>query len=174
MQEERACAVVQGERGRQAVWKLQGIQVDESYYETVGESNTVDSRIRNEMTIAEQQFGFMLRRSTTDAIFCLRMLMEKWSEGQKAMHCVFIDLEKAYDETPREKMRQCLPLAETWECYVRVIKEIYDEATTTVRCAAGLTEEFEVGIGLNLFFCHHYGQTDRKHQEGSAMGYDVC
>ena len=29
----------------------------------------IDSRIRNEVTIAEQQFGFMPRRSTTDALF---------------------------------------------------------------------------------------------------------
>ena len=48
-----------------------------------------DSRIRNKMTIAEQQFGFMPRRSTADAIFCLRMLMEKWSESQKAVHLIW-------------------------------------------------------------------------------------
>ena len=47
--------------------------------------------IRKEVTIAEQQFGFMPGRSTTDAIFCLRMLLEKWTEGQKAVHCAFID-----------------------------------------------------------------------------------
>ena len=41
----------------------------------------IDSRIRIEVIIAEQQFGFMPGRSTTDAIFCLRMLMEKWSKG---------------------------------------------------------------------------------------------
>ena len=51
-------------------------------------------KARNKVTIAEQQFGFMSGRSTTDTISCLRMLMEKWSNGQKAMHCVFIDLEK--------------------------------------------------------------------------------
>ena len=34
-------------------------------------------------------------RNTTHTIFCLRMLLEKWTEGQKAVHCVFIDLEKA-------------------------------------------------------------------------------
>ena len=57
----------------------------------------IESRIWKKVTIAEQQFGFMPGRSTTDAIFCLRMLLEKWTEGQKAVHCAFIDLEKAYE-----------------------------------------------------------------------------
>ena len=54
----------------------------------------IEARIRKEVMIAEQQFGFMAGRSTTNAIFCLRMLLEKWTEGQKAVHCAFIDLEK--------------------------------------------------------------------------------
>ena len=37
----------------------------------------IEARIRKKVTIAEQQFGFMPGRSTTDAIFCLRMLLEK-------------------------------------------------------------------------------------------------
>ena len=77
------------------------------------------------------------------------MLMEKWRERQKAMHCVFIDLEKAYDWVPREELWECLRLAGTSECYVRIIKDIYDRARTAVRSAAGLTEEFEVGVGLH-------------------------
>ena len=36
----------------------------------------IDSRIRKEVTTAEQQFEFMPGRSTTNEIFCLRMLME--------------------------------------------------------------------------------------------------
>uniref|UniRef100_A0A8C4TH04 Tripartite motif-containing protein 16-like n=1 Tax=Erpetoichthys calabaricus TaxID=27687 RepID=A0A8C4TH04_ERPCA len=47
--------------------------------------------------ISEQQYGFMPRKSTRDAMFALRMLMEKFREGQKELHCVFVDLKKAYD-----------------------------------------------------------------------------
>ena len=91
------------------------------------------------MTIAEQQFGFMPGRSATDAIFCLRMLLEKWTEWQKAVHCVFIDLKKACDRVPIEELWECLLLAEASECYIKIIKDMYDGATTTVRSTAGLT-----------------------------------
>ena len=88
-------------------------------------------------------------KSTTDAILCLRMLLEKWTEAQKAMHCAFIDFKKACDKVSREEQWECLWLAETSECYIRIIKNKYDGATTTVKSAAGLTEEFKVGVGLH-------------------------
>ena len=109
----------------------------------------IEARIRKEMTIAEQQFRLMPGRSTTDAIFCLRMLSQKWTEGQKAVHCAFIDLEKAYDRVPREELWECLRLAETSECYKKIIQDIYDGTTKTVKSAAGLTKEFKVGVGLH-------------------------
>ena len=80
----------------------------------------IEARLRKEMTIAEQQFGFMIGRSTTNAIFCLRMLLKKWTEGQKAVHCAFIDLEKAYDRVPREEVWECLRLAKTSDCCLRI------------------------------------------------------
>ena len=109
----------------------------------------IEARIRKKVTNAEQQFGFMPGRCTNDAIFCLRMLLEKWTEGQKAVHCALIDLEKAYHRVPSEELWECLRLAETSECYIRIIKDIYHGATTNVRSAAGLTEKFRVGVGLH-------------------------
>ena len=94
----------------------------------------IQARIRMEVMIAQQQFEFMPGRSTTDAIFCLRMLLEKWTEGKKAVHCAFIDLEKAYDRVPREELWECLRFAETPGCYVRIIKDMYN-GVTTVRSA---------------------------------------
>ena len=65
------------------------------------------------------------------------------------MHCAFIDLEKAYDRVLRKELWECLRLAETSECYIRIIKDMYDGATKTVGSAAGLTGEFKVGVGLH-------------------------
>ena len=109
----------------------------------------IEARLRREIQIRVQQFGFMPGRSKVDAIFSLRVLLEKWREGQMAWHCVFIVLEKAYDQVPKEELCECLRLAGSPECYVRVIKDMYDRAKTAVRSAAGLKEEFEVGVGLH-------------------------
>ena len=59
------------------------------------------------MQISEQQYVFMPGKSTTDAIFTLRMMIENYREGQKELHCVFIDfidLENAYDRVPRQEL----------------------------------------------------------------------
>ena len=64
----------------------------------------IAARLRKEVRVVEQQFGFMPGRSSTDTIFSLWMLLEKWKEGQKGVHCVFVDLKKAYDRVPREEL----------------------------------------------------------------------
>ena len=52
-----------------------------------------EARLRRAVMISEQQYGFMPRKSTTDAMFALRV-DGKYREGQKELHCVFVDLEK--------------------------------------------------------------------------------
>ena len=52
--------------------------------------------------IDDMQFGFMPGRGTTDAIFILRQLQEKFLEKKLQLYFAFIDLEKAFDRVPRE------------------------------------------------------------------------
>ena len=104
----------------------------------------VERRLRSELTFNEQQYGFMPGKSTTDALFALRVLMEKYREGQKELHCVFVDLEKAYDKVPREEVWYCMRKSGLAEKYVRIVQDMYDDSITEVRCAVGVTEGFEV------------------------------
>ena len=42
----------------------------------------VEGRLRKVVTISEQQDGFMPRKTPTDALFALRMLIEEYRERQ--------------------------------------------------------------------------------------------
>ena len=121
-----------------------GYQVDGTYNEVVGKSGGAETE-----KIGEEQFGFMPGKSTTDGIFTLRILTEKYSEKQRELHCVFIDLEKAYDRVPREEVWLCLREKGVSETLVRVVQDMYRGSMTTVRSAVGVSEEFEVKVGLH-------------------------
>ena len=69
----------------------------------VGE-RIIEARLRDRVEISKQQYGFMPGKGTSDVIFALKMLMEKYREGQRELHCVFVDLEKAYNRVPREEL----------------------------------------------------------------------
>ncbi|KAK3544767.1 hypothetical protein QTP86_026773 [Hemibagrus guttatus] len=89
----------------------------------------------SELDADHPQYGFMPRKSTTDAIFALRILMEKYRDGQRELHCVFVDLEKAYDRVPREELWYCMRKSGVAEKYVRVVQDMYERSRTVVRCA---------------------------------------
>ena len=109
----------------------------------------IDGRIRQEVQISQQQYDFIPGKSTMDAIFALRMMIENHKEGQNELHCVFIDLEKAYDRVPRQELWHCMRQAGVTEKYVRVVQNMYAGCEAVVRIAAGLTKPFKVMVGLH-------------------------
>ena len=50
-----------------------------------------------EKIIVEEQAGFRAGKSTTEQIFNLRILCEKYLQHQQDFHHVFIDFKKAFD-----------------------------------------------------------------------------
>ena len=82
-------------------------------------------------------------------MFALRMLMEKYREGQRELYCVFVDLEKAYNRIPREDLWYCIRKSGMAEMYVRFVHDMYEGSERLVRCAVGTTESFKVKVGLH-------------------------
>ena len=63
----------------------------------------LEMRIREQVKIDEMQFGFTPGKSTTDAIFIVRQVQEKFRGKQKKLYYAFVDIEKAYDREYQEK-----------------------------------------------------------------------
>ena len=60
-----------------------------------------------EEIIAEEQAGFRAGRSTTEQIFTVRILCEKYLQHQQNLYHVFIDFKKAFDRELRGNQHQC-------------------------------------------------------------------
>ena len=63
----------------------------------------VDGLIRQLVSINDSQFGFVLGRGTTDAIFVVRQLQEKYLAANKRLYMAFVDL-KAFDYLGRSSV----------------------------------------------------------------------
>lgn len=109
----------------------------------------IEHRLRKLTNVTKNQFGFMPGRSTMDAIFLVRQLVERHKERKKDLHMVFIDLEKAYDKVPRNVMWWALEKKKVPSKYVTLIKDMYDNVVTSVRTCDGNTREFSIKIGLH-------------------------
>jgi hypothetical protein len=91
----------------------------------------IEKRLRNKVEISQQQFGFMPNKSTTRYI-CAQASHGEVPRRAKKLHCIFIDLEKAYDRVPRQELCNCLRLKQVHEKYIRIIRDMYEGCTTRV------------------------------------------
>ena len=58
-------------------------------------------------------------------------------------------MEKAYDRVPREELYWCMRDKRVPEKYIRLVKDMYHQCETVVRCAAGTSEPFAMEVGLH-------------------------
>ena len=112
-------------------------------------SRVIEDRLRKQTNVSSGQFGFMPGKSTMEPIFVLRQMMEKYRSKRKKMHIVFVDLEKAYDRVPRELIWEVLTKKSVSGRYIEVIKDMYEDVRTSVKTVSGVSESFEVRIGVH-------------------------
>jgi len=61
-----------------------------------------EERIRQQIDIDDMQFGFIKGKGTSDAIFIVRLMQEKFKAKGNKPYFGFVDLEKAFDRVLRE------------------------------------------------------------------------
>ncbi|GJV12190.1 retrovirus-related pol polyprotein LINE-1 [Tanacetum coccineum] len=88
-------------------------------------------------------------RSSVEAIHLIRSLIEKYRKRQRDLHMFFLDLEKAYDNVPRELIWITLVDKGSSRRYIKVIRDMYDGAKTHVRTFIRNMEFFPVDVGLH-------------------------
>ena len=97
------------------------------------------------------QFEFMSGRGTTDAIFIVRQLQEKYlaKNWKQKLWMAIVDLEKAFDRVPREVVWWALRYLGVDEWIVSVIKAKYEDASTKVRMNGRKSKAFNVRVGVH-------------------------
>ena len=105
-----------------------------------------------EEIIAEEQAGFRAGRSTTEQIFNLRILCEKYLQHHQNLYHIFIDFKKAFDRVWHAATIRKYNISTN---LVRTIEQLYDKATSAVQMNGNIAEWFRTTVGVSKdVFCH--------------------
>ena len=108
-----------------------------------------ERRIKEKVKIDAMHFGFMPGKGTSDAIFTVWQMQEKYGYKRKKLYFAFVDLEKAFDRVPSEVTR-CRPQrkagVDKW--LLKAVMAMYEGAQTVVR-TTGDSKAFNVKVGLH-------------------------
>ena len=87
----------------------------------------VMNRVRGKINerALEEQYGFRKGKGTTNAIFALRLIIERSVEMQKTVLLCFVDYEKAFDTVKHEELVKILESKETDGKDTRLISNLF-------------------------------------------------
>ena len=105
-------------------------------------------RPQAEEIIAEEQAGFRAGRSTTEQIFNLRILCEKYLQHQQNLYHVFIDFKKAFDRVWHEALWATMRKYNINASIIREIENLYDKAQSAVLFNGSTGEWFRTTVGV--------------------------
>ena len=101
-----------------------------------------------EKIIAEEQAGFRAGRSTTEQIFNLRILCEKYLQLQHDLYHIFIDFKKAFDRVWHAALWVTMKKYNISTNFIQVIKNLYNKATSAVLFNSSIGDWFRTTVGV--------------------------
>ena len=100
-----------------------------------------------EKIIAEEQADFRAGRSTTEQIFNLRILCEKYLKQQQDLYHVFVDFKKAFDRVWHTALWATMKKYNISTNPIRVLKNLYNKATSAVLFNSSIGDWFRTTVG---------------------------
>ena len=122
-----------------------------------------------EEIIAEEQAGFRAGRSTTEQIFNLRILCEKYLQHQQNLYNVFIDLKKSLDRVWHAALWATMRKYNISANLVRIIEQLYDKATSAVQMNGSIGEWFRTTL-FNIFLERIMSDALEEHDGKVSIG----
>ncbi|KAK2180692.1 hypothetical protein NP493_431g02001 [Ridgeia piscesae] len=101
-----------------------------------------------EEIIVEEQAGFRPGRSTTEQIFNLRVLCEKYLQHQQDLYHIFIDLKKAFDRVWHAALWATMRHFNINANLIIMIQNLYDKATSAVYLNDSIGDWFKTTVGV--------------------------
>ena len=101
-----------------------------------------------EKIIAEEQAGFRAGRSTTEQIFNLRILCEKYLQHQPDLYHVFVDFKKAFDRVWHAALWETIKKYNISANLIRVTRNLYDKVTSAVLFNSSIGDWFQTTVGV--------------------------
>ena len=105
-------------------------------------------KLQAEKIIPEEQAGFRAGRSTTEQIFNLRILCEKYLQHQQDLYHVFIDFKKAFDRIWHAALWATMKKYDISTNFIQVIKNLYNKATSPVLFNSSIGDWFRTIVGV--------------------------
>ena len=101
-----------------------------------------------EEIIKEEQAGFRAGRRTTEHIFNLRILCEKYLQHQQNLYHIFVDFKKTFDRVWHAALWTTMRLYNINDSVFRTIECLYNKATSAVYHDNNIGQWFWTTIGL--------------------------
>ena len=102
----------------------------------------VKNIILETVNINEMLFGFCPGRGTTDAIFILRQLQDKYFAKHRKLHIAFVDLEKTFDRVSHKVLWCFFCVVGAPEWLVKVVQAMHVGARSRTHGNSSFSEEF--------------------------------
>ena len=111
--------------------------------------NRLEKFIEKNQLVKHNQIGFMKNSQTSDHMFVLKTLVDKFVKDRKErLYVAFVDFKKAYDTINRGKLFQKLKQAQLGDLFLKSLKAMYSSVKYCIKMTNGYTDPIKSFKGL--------------------------